>query len=93
MRPVDDQPASTVALLEMLIGGDYLDADHRAVACKVLSVGEQSLFAWESALYARVRQRFLQPPCKLCRYRIPAAEVKASWTNGGYCCLCANAIQ
>ncbi|HVX60783.1 MAG TPA: response regulator [Pirellulales bacterium] len=89
---VEDQPYSTAELLEALIAGDYLDADHRAVACKVLSVGEPSLFAWETSLFARVRQRFLQPACKLCRYRIPAAEVAASWTNGGYCALCLDAI-
>ncbi|HVX59692.1 MAG TPA: hypothetical protein VHC19_03795, partial [Pirellulales bacterium] len=92
LRGCDDLPASAEALLETLIGGDYLDADHHAVACKVLSVGEPSLLAWESPLYALVKQQFLQPACKLCRYRIPAAEVTASWQNGGYCSLCLDSI-
>lgn len=86
-------PPSPLVLLETLINGEHLDADENAVASKVLAVGEESLFAWESKIFARVRHRFLLPVCRLCCYRIPQAEVASSWTNGGYCSLCAEAIR
>ena len=86
-------PRPPHVLLEALLAGSLLDADQTAVASKVLAGGEQELHAWESAIYARLQQRFLLPACKLCRYRIPQDEVPKSWANGGYCNLCAEAMR
>ena len=49
----DDQPPSPVALLEALISGGYLDAEHWAVARKALTAGEPAvLLAGESSIFA-----------------------------------------
>ena len=90
---VSERPRAPHLLLEALLAGSLLDADQTAVASKVLASGEQGLESWEAAIYSRVRQRFLFPACKLCRYRIPQEEVPKSWTNGGYCNLCAEAMR
>lgn len=88
-----DEPLSALALIEALLTGGYLDSDQKSIASKVISSGEQSLSPWESKIYERLTHRYLTPACKLCRYRIPRGEVMKSWENGGYCTLCAQAMN
>lgn len=84
---------STTSLLKELLERCILDHEHAVVAAKVLACGSDSLMALESKMYGQLRNRYLEPACKLCRYRIPQDEVIASWSNGGYCSLCVDVIE
>ncbi len=83
---------SSATLLQALLERCILDHEHALVAAKALACGSESLMALESKMYAQLRSRYLEPACKLCRYRIPQDEVVASWSNGGYCSLCVDVI-
>lgn len=80
-------------LLETLIAASRLAPEQAAVAAKILAAGAESLLPEEARIHAALRQRFLEPACKLCRYRIPHEEVVDAWTNGGYCSLCAEVMR
>jgi hypothetical protein len=84
---------SVHTLLETLIATNRLAAEQVAVAAKILSGGAESWLPEEVRIHSALRQRFLEPACKLCRYRIPCEEVVDAWTNGGYCKLCAEAVR
>jgi CheY-like chemotaxis protein len=83
---------SPATLLKELLERCVLDHEHALVAAKALACGSESLMALESKMYAQLRGRYLEPACKLCRYRIPQDEVIASWSNGGYCSVCVDVI-
>lgn len=81
------------ALLEELIAANRLTPEQQAVVAKIVAGDAESLLPEEARIHAVLRQRFLEPACKLCRYRIPREEVVDAWTNGGYCKTCAEIMR
>jgi CheY-like chemotaxis protein len=86
-------PAGPPASLQQLVESHLLGVEQLRVALEVLAGRADMLSAEDRAAYAHLRNHYLQPACKLCRYRIPREEVADSWSNGGYCRLCADALE
>ncbi|HXT58771.1 MAG TPA: response regulator [Pirellulales bacterium] len=87
------EPAAPLAGLQLLVESNRLGVEPLRVALEVLAGRADILSAEDRATYAHLRNHYLQPACKLCRYRIPREEVVDSWSNGGYCHLCADALE
>ncbi|HUY87920.1 MAG TPA: response regulator [Pirellulales bacterium] len=85
--------ANSLALLVKLVDKRSLDRAQLAIASKVLRSGEATLSGPETREYAQLQRAYLTPICKLCHYWIPREEVVDSWSNGGYCNRCHEAMK
>jgi hypothetical protein len=93
MHPEHGDQAQREEILRELLADGQIQGPAAGVTRQLLARGENSLSDRQEWVFStQVREKYIDRICELCEQRIPVSEVRESWSNGGYCGICARIL-